>query len=141
MLGYADPDTPPHYLPPDVDDVILGQTLRLALKASKKVSVEEFQKIFHSGIVQRLAKDREVWAMEHYGYKTKRAMYKNMMGCSIEILEGKIEIQPNHHKGMGNFTGISNDGSEILHLPATCTYAELGAALREGFRRCTSSVK
>ena len=141
MLEYAEPDAPPHYLPPDVDDARLGHTLRLALGASKRASVEEFQKIFHSGVIQQLGKERTAWAMKQYGYKSKRAMYKNMDCCWISVFEGVIEIKPTHHKSMDSYSGISNDGPEILHIPETASDAELGAALREGFTRCTSSVK
>lgn len=140
MLDYAEPDAAPHYLPPDIDDATLGRTLRIALAASKRVSVEEFQKIFHSGVVQQLGKDREAWAMKQYGYKTKRAMYRKMNCCWISLVDGVIEVKPTHHKSADSYSGISNDGPEILHIPDSVADAELGAALREGFSRCTSAV-
>ena len=141
MLDYAEPDTPPHYLPPDVDDATLGKTLRIALAASKTVSMPEFQKIFHSGVVQKLSEERNAWAMQYYGYKTKRAMLRKMNCCSVKTYASVIEIKPWHHKTLDGYSGISNDGPEILHLPITVTDAELGGAIREGFKRCTSSVK
>lgn len=141
MLDYAEPDSPPHYLAPDVNNETLGHTLRLALKASKRVSVEEFQKIWTSRIVHKLGDERDAWAMKHYGYKTKRAMYKNMDRCSISVADGQIEIAPMHHKSLDGYSGISNDGPEILRIPETATDTELGAALREGFARCTSALK
>lgn len=142
MLDYAEPDAPPHYLPPDVDDAALGHTLRLALKASKRVSVDEFQKMFHSGVIQQRSKDREAWAMKHYGYKTKRAMYKNMDICSIEIANGQIMIQPTHMKAAdGSYTVKTDTGPFPLYVAETVSDAELGAALREGFKHCTSSVR
>lgn len=140
MLDYAEPSMAPYYLSPDTDDAPLGMTLRLALSSSKKVTAEEFQKIFHSGVVQRLAEERNKAAMQKYGYKTKRAFYKNMRCCWISVFDGKIEIKPTHHKSLDGYSGISNDGPEIQHLPTTCTDAELGAALREGFKRCTSAM-
>lgn len=140
MINYPEPSAPPYYLDPDVDDATLGATLRFALAASKRVSVEEFQKIFHSGVIQKLGEDREKAVMQKYGYKTKRTLYKNMRCCWISVADGKIEIKPTHQKSLDSYTGISKDGPEIQHLPITVSDAELGAALREGFKHCTSAA-
>jgi len=35
--------------------------------------------------------------LEHYGYKTKRALFKDMKKCSIESKMGQITIRPSHH--------------------------------------------
>jgi len=141
MLEYGEPDAPPHYLPPDADDVTLGRTMREALSGSKNVCVEEFQKIFHSGVVQQLQKEQDAWAMQRYGYKTKRAMYLRMDCCWINVADGQIEIKPTLHKGLDSYSGISNDGPEIQHVSVAISDAELGAALREGFKRCLGSPK
>lgn len=141
MLSYAEPSVLPHYLPPDVDDATLGRTLRIALAASKQVSVEEFQKIFQSGVVQQLGKDRAALAMKQYGYKTKRAMYRQMDCCWISVADGQIEIAPAHHKSLDGYTANKIDGPFPLYVAETVSDAELGAALREGFRHCTSSVR
>jgi len=141
MLDYAEPGASPHYLAPDVGDNTLGQTLRLALSASKHASMEEFQKIFHSSVIQQLGKEREAWAMKQYGYKTKRAMYKNMAICSIKMRDGQIDIQPTHMKAVDSYTVKNDTGPFPLYVSESATDAELGAALREGFKRCTSSVK
>lgn len=140
MLAYAEPSASPHYLPPDVDDATLGRTLRIALAASKRVSVEEFQKIFQSGVVQQLGKDRDAWAMKQYGYKTKRAMYRKMNCCWISVSDGQIEVAPAHHKTIDGYTANKTDGPFPLYVAETVSDAELGAALREGFMRCTSAI-
>lgn len=140
MLSYTEPNAPPHYLPPDVDDATLGQTLRLALKSSKQVSVEEFHGILNSGVIDRLEKDRQAWVMKEYGYKNKRAMYRNMENCSIDMVEGHIEIQPMHHKSLDGYSATTED-PQLVSVPITAAEVEIGAALREGFRWCTSSVK
>ncbi|MHA6845543.1 contact-dependent growth inhibition system immunity protein [Ralstonia syzygii] len=66
-----------------MDDDLLGRALREALAKSRQVSVEDSQKIFQSGVVEKLGKEREVLAMEKYGYKTRRAMLKKMDTCSV----------------------------------------------------------
>jgi hypothetical protein len=139
MLGYAEPEAPPHYLEPDVDDAVLGATLRVALAASKRVTAEEFQNIFASGVVQELGTERAKAVMKKHGYKTKRAMYKNMDNCSVDVVDEGIKIQPMHHKSLGVYSATA-DGPQPIEIDVSVTDAELGAALREGFKRCTSAV-
>jgi hypothetical protein len=141
MLAYPEPSAEPHYFSYDVDDLVLGRALRIALGNSRVTEMEEFQRIWKSGEIQKLESERSAWAMKEYGYKTRRAMYRFMNCCSIERKDGTIDIYPMHHKSLDTYRGISHDGPEILHLPEVASDAELGAALREGFRRCTSAIK
>lgn len=140
MVNYPEPSAKAHYLAPDVDDDKLGGVLRLALADSKRTSAAEFQKIFASGEIQKLADERTKYAMQRYGYKSKKAMFKEMMCCWVSVLEDQIKIQPTHHKSIDGYSGISQEGSEILSLSVNATDADLGAALRDGFKRCTSAV-
>ncbi len=139
-MNYVEPVSPPRYLLSDADNEAIGEALRLTIAGSRKVSAAEFVKFFNSGHIQQLTEERNKAAMQKYGYKTKRALYKNMLCCWISVFDGKIEIKPTHHKSLDGYSGISNDGPEIQYLPTTCTDAELGAALREGFTRCTSAI-
>jgi hypothetical protein len=139
MLGYAEPSASPFFLSTEIDDDTLGATLRMALSASKKVSVPEFQEMFKSGVIQKVAKEREVETMKRYGYKTKRAMYKNMNKCSVDVVDEQIKIQPTHRKSLDSYTATQS-GPEPLYLSTSSSDQELGAALREGFKRCTSAV-
>lgn len=137
LLAYAEPSAKPLYLPSDVSDEILGKSIRNALALSKQVGLEEFQEIWKSGIIHSLDNQRDAWAMEKYGYKTKRAMYKNMLCCWISCVDEKLQVKPTHRKTLDTYSGISIDGPEILRIPEYASDAEVGAALREGFIRCT----
>ncbi|PPV06422.1 contact-dependent growth inhibition system immunity protein [Xanthomonas axonopodis pv. vasculorum] len=139
MLSYADPDMQAKYLAPDVEDSELGAALRMTFEASKSVGIEDFHKIFHSGIVQERAKEREKWEMKNYGYKSKRAMKRNMAICNVSAGD-EIKIQPTHKNSLDGYTIKKDTGTFPLFVPSTATDAELGAALREGFKRCTSSI-
>jgi len=141
MIGYPEPSVSPCYLPPDIDDVDLGGALRAALASSKSVDAEEFQRIWNSGIIEKIERDREDFAKKNYGYKTKRAMYKNMDTCTISYFEDRIEIQPTHQKSLDGYTARKDTGPFPLDVPVTATDAELGAALREAFKRCTSAIR
>lgn len=138
LLNYADPDVPPFYLENDVNDETLGRTLRVAWGAGKKVSVDEFQQIYKSGAVQESGRERDAFAINKYGYKSQREMGKGMDCCWIRVLNGNVEIKPTHHNRVDGYTGISNDSSELINLPDSSSDQEIGIALREGFRRCTS---
>ena len=141
MLSYAEPDAQPQHLDPTVDDATLRKLVRDSLVVSRRVSVEEFQTIFHSGVVQKIEKERDAWAMKHYGYKTKRAMYRNMDTCSVAIVGDQIEIQPTNQESLDEYAVGKDEGPFPLYVPATASDAELGAALREGFKRCTSAIR
>ncbi|WP_433692108.1 contact-dependent growth inhibition system immunity protein [Herbaspirillum seropedicae] len=141
MVNYADPSAEVCYLPADADDEVLGRSLRLAFSGSKVVSAETFHEVFASGKIQEKSAERLNFAMQRYGYKSKRALLKNMMCCWISLSERVIQIKPTHHKSIDGYSGISVDGEEILHLPNSATDDEVGKALREGIRRCTSAIR
>lgn len=75
--------------------------------------------------------------MRRYGYKTKRALFKSMMNCGIEQLNNMITITPMRHIKLEMWEGLSADGIENVVIPSTSTPAEIGAALRLAFSRCT----
>ena len=140
MLDFADPDVSPQILMPTATAAELGSALRLALSKSRHVTVPEFREILKSGIVQKNAKERQALIMQQYGYKNRKAMMRKMACCWITADSAKIEIKPTHHKNIDGYSGISNDGPEILYIDTNSTDEELGAALKEGFSRCTSAV-
>lgn len=141
MMSYAEPGVPVLYLAPNVTDEELGAALRSSLANSRRVTLEEFQEIFHSRIVQDLEKERTASAISRYGYKTKRAMYKNMDTCTISLFDDQIEIQPTHQKSLDVYTVRKNGGPFALSVAAAATDAEIGALLREAFTRCTSAIR
>jgi hypothetical protein len=140
MLAYPEPSAPVKYLLPSVGDIELGAELRSSLRGSFRVSVPEFQKIFASGVIQRLAEERAQEAMKRFDFKSKREMYRKMDNCSVTVFADRIEIQPMHHKSLDGYSAVTS-GPALTTLSLSASDAELGAALREAFKRCTSSVK
>jgi len=141
MIAYGEPDAAPYYLPPDIEDTALGEKLRAALNASKKVSTDEFHKIINSGVLNQRQREQEDFLMQSYGYKTRRALYKNMANCSIELSDGQIKITPMHHKSIDGYSSRKDTGPFSLYVSELEPDNKFGAALREGFKRCTSSYK
>lgn len=139
MIAVGDFQVEPKFLASDADNPQLGGALRQCLLSSRKIEMDEFQKLFQSGAFNVLDEKRENEAMVKYGYKSKKSMYRKMNRCSVELVDGKIKIQPMHHKSLDSYTA-TKDGPEPLVLDASIGDAELGAALREGFNRCTSAI-
>lgn len=73
--------------------------------------------------------------MARYGYKTQRALFKDMKNCSVERCNGALTIRPSHHAKLEGWEGST--AIENVILPADSTPAEIGAALRLAFSRCT----
>ena len=71
--------------------------------------------------------------MEKYGYKTKRSMFKNMKSVSIQRKENQIIFGPSHHEKLEVWGRTKGD----IIIPANSSPAEVGAALRLAFSRCT----
>lgn len=71
---------------------------------------------------------------EQLGYKTKRALFKNMMSCSIWLNNGRIEISPSRHVKLDAWDGMKDVEDVIVSLDNTP--AEIGAGLRLALSRC-----
>lgn len=75
--------------------------------------------------------------MTRYGYKTKRALFKDLQNCGIESKNGLIKITPMRREGAEGWEGLGKGMEGVVEIPATSTPAEIGAALRLAFNRCT----
>ncbi|HEN3577714.1 TPA: contact-dependent growth inhibition system immunity protein [Yersinia enterocolitica] len=132
----SDPLFPPHLLPPDTDDQTIGEAVLVALSNSRTLSLEESADFFD------LEKGKERYAawiamlMERYGYKTKRALFKDMKNCSIHCLNDVITISPTRHEKLEAWGGTGRGGSDKVILPVNSPPSEIGAALRLALSRC-----
>lgn len=142
MIGFSDPDAPSQFCGLDISDEELGRYIRRALNASRMLNMEEWQEIWRQKEKLKQKSDEKNKAlMRQYGYKNKRDLARDMNSCWITLQDGKIKIQPTHHKSLEHYTGISKDGPEIQYVPEDISDAALGVAVKEGLRRCISSVK
>lgn len=144
MLGFPEPNMPFQVFGLDVTDEEIGRRIRDALAASRMVSMDEFQEIWRNKdqmITKRSAEFNDL-LMKQYGYKNRRELYRNMDICGVTLREGKIEVQPTHQKALdGSYTVKKDTGPFAQYISETASDAELGAAIREGFSRCTSAVR
>lgn len=129
--------SPPQLLPPDADDKSIGETALIALSNSRTLSLEEYGDFFN------LEKGQEKYAawiamlMEKYGYKTKRALFKDMKNCSIHRINGVITILPTRHEKLEAWSGKGLKESDDVVITANSSPTEIGAALRLALSRCT----
>lgn len=134
-------------LSPDTSDEVLGLAVLDALAHSRFVlgaprtdvwvhpEVEFDMDLYdHRRVAERYA----AWTkalMERYGYKTKRALFKDMKNCHIHREGDVITMHPSHHEKLEHWGG--GDGIEKLVIPADSTPEKIGASLRLAFSRCT----
>jgi hypothetical protein len=138
-----------HLLPPDAPDQALGEALLDALSKSRFVLPEPRKDVwihpeatFDMSLYdydlnnQRYAE----WIsnlMRLYGYKTKRALFKDMKNCGVESKSDEITIRPRHHEKLEAWSGKGISDSDNVVIPSNSSPAEVGAALRLAFSRCT----
>ena len=131
-----DPEGVQTILPLDVSDEELGQATLLALSKSRILDVSEIGTFFN---IDNVMKRYDAWVadlMAKYNYKTKRALFKNMMQCTVEIRDGRLTISPSCHEKLEAWggKGISDDDKVVLSVNSTTE--EIGAGVRLAFSRC-----
>ncbi len=121
-------------LSPDCINEELGVAVQQALDASRIVRQAENPE-FYISIEERYKKWMSAM-MQRFKYKTKSAMFRKMLSCSIIRHKESITIEPSNHKRSDywNAEGITEDDHVIL--PDTSTPEEIGAGLRLAFSRC-----
>jgi hypothetical protein len=154
LSGYGgsstlDPKGKQHLLAPDVNDETLGLAVRDALAHSRFVLPEPRTDVWQHPDVEfdlelndykKVAERYAEWIknlMEHYSYKTKRALFKDMESCTIVSRSGVLTIQASRHQKLEQWGREKADLIEDVAIPDTSTPAEIGAALRLAFTRCT----
>lgn len=147
-LTQADYKGKEHLLPPDASDADLGVALRDALAHSRFVlgsprkdvwvhpDVEYDMELCDRDKSAQRYKDWIARLMTTYGYKTKRALFKDMKNCSVALREGVIRISPSFHEKLELWSGEGITKEDDVHILETCSNGELGAAIRLGLSRC-----
>jgi hypothetical protein len=145
----ADPLGAQHLVRPDASDQELGVALLDALARSRFVLPEPRKDVWihpeatfdmslydydlnnqrYSDWIDRL--------MGAYGYKTKRALFKDMKSCSVENKLGEIVIRPSCHEKLEAWSGKGIVESDYVVIPANSPASDVGGALRLAFSRCT----
>ena len=125
---------PPHILPLDTDNGTLGTTVLQALANSRTLDNEAERIDF---LKQESFKPRyEDWVANlcgNLGYKTRRALFKNMMSVDIWLHNGRLKISPSRHVKLEAWDAI--DADDVI-LSLDNSPEEIGAGLRLVLSRC-----
>jgi hypothetical protein len=135
-LKFSDPEAPEFLFDITVSNEDLGKAVLESLKNSRFLELEkayELEEICQENYPKWIA-----GLMERYGYKTKRALFKDMNSCDIVLRDQTIVIEPCHHETLEGWGSGKITAKDYVHVPFDAPPAEIGAALRLGFSRCTS---
>ncbi|WP_145571439.1 contact-dependent growth inhibition system immunity protein [Yersinia bercovieri] len=135
LMG-SDPLFPPYLLPPDADDKSIGEAVLIALSNSRTLSLEEYGDFFNLEKSQEKYVGWIAMLMERYGYKTKRALFKDMKNCSIHCINDVITISPTRHEKLEAWSGKGIKESDDVVISVNSSPTEVGAALRLALSRC-----
>ena len=130
-----DPDGENLLLSKNASNEELGQAALLALSKSRKIAQSEIATFFDRDNVNQRYNNWVANLMDKYGYKTKRALFKKMMQCSIEIRDGVLTISPSIHEKLEGWGGGLPKSDDVV-LPINSSPEEIGAGLRLAFSRC-----
>jgi hypothetical protein len=135
MLMFDDPDGKHIELAPSVDDKELGKALLDALGVSRCLTIHESNKLREKA--RDDGKKRMDSLRKKYGYKTYSALVKSMKNCDISWKGSMITVEPSHHEKNGGWSGEGISEGDYVEVAANSSPADIGAALRLAFSRCT----
>ena len=134
----GDPAGPHYDLLPESTDDALGAAVLNCLAHSRFLNTPELRaELFHPDAVSRSYAAWLERLIQFGGFKTKRALLKDMKCCEIEQDEGAITIEPTHHEKLEGWSGEGITEADHVVISAQASPSAIGAALREAFRRCT----
>ncbi|HEY6169442.1 MAG TPA: contact-dependent growth inhibition system immunity protein [Verrucomicrobiae bacterium] len=140
LSGYRrmrrDPQGKSHLLPPDASDEAIGSAVLDALAHTRLIKLEEAAEFFDYELCKQQGAQWVDAMVQRYGYKSRRALFKDMQCCGIESTEGLITISPMRHETLERFGREKGDGIVEVKVSADSTPQQIGAALRLGFSRC-----
>ncbi|WP_301818793.1 contact-dependent growth inhibition system immunity protein [Neisseria maigaei] len=126
---------PPHILPLDTDNETLGTTVLQALANSRTFVYDspEDQDFFDTEKFRQRYEDWVANLCGNLGYKTRRALFKNMMSVDIWLHNGCLKISPSRHVKPEAWDAIDTD-NVILSLDNSPE--EIGTGLKLALSRC-----
>ena len=119
----------------DTDNETLGTTVLQALANSRTFVYDspEDQDFFDTEKIRQRYEDWVANLCGNLGYKTRRALFKNMMSVDIWLHNGCLKISPSRHVKLEAWDAIDAD-NVILSLDNSPE--EIGAGLKLALSRC-----
>ena len=125
----------PHILPLDTDNETLGTTVLHALANSRTFVYDspEDQDFFDTEKFRQRYEDWVAKLCGNLGYKTRRALFKNMMSVDIWLHNSRLKISPSRHVKLEAWDAI--DADDVI-LSLDNSPEEIGAGLKLALSRC-----
>lgn len=135
--GSLDPKGGHYVIPVEASGECLATTLLDALSCSRVGTYEDYPDFYDIDREQR-RKDYVAWiesSMQRCGYKTKRALFKNMKSCHVERHKGStMNILPSVHDSLEGWAPLPGDQTVVIPWDSSPT--DIGAAVRLALSRC-----
>lgn len=140
-LNIANIEREGEFISPEVSMGKLGGFIKSQLAESREISVDEFVKLFNNReSVELFYKIKERKIMDVYCYKDRRFIYKDTLFLSVLINNESLYVTPLHQDGLGTFGTVKDNSGKAVQFeyPTDLSDEELGKAVMEGFKYCTS---
>lgn len=124
------------YLPPDADAETLAQSVLMALDHSRTIDIEEIPAFFDRDAGTLLYESWVADLIQRFAYKTRRALFRELMSCSVTRTQGFIKIHPTRRKRSETWSALENYDESAVVLDESCSAVELGEGLRLAMQRC-----
>ncbi|UNH41764.1 contact-dependent growth inhibition system immunity protein [Moellerella wisconsensis] len=129
----------PIYFTKQVADAEFGHAIRHALSLSRLVDPKD-PDFFHR---DKVAVRYKLWiaeAMDMWGYKNRKALFKKMHFCSIKSLNNEIKVTPCSHEKLEAWGGQGMKEEDNIILPSSVSDEMFGSAVKKAFLRCRNYV-
>lgn len=121
---------------PAAPDDELGSAILEALACSRFVLPEQAPELFDYRLVMQRYAEWVAKLQSTFGFKTKRALFKNMNHCSIESEDDALRIIPTAHEKIESWSSSGITANDHVVIRRRSSPDELGAGLRLALRRC-----
>jgi hypothetical protein len=128
------------FLPPDFNAVTLGESVLKALSKSRIIDPKDFGVFFDRDRLQNQYNEWINYCKKTYGYKTKKAMFRDIKNLDIELYNRKIIMRPWHQEKPEIFGPTKNKELDNVIISTDSTPEEIGRAVHLALSRCTSEV-
>ena len=128
-------------LPHPFDNLTLGLAVKTCLENSKELTVPEWDekygtddKAFYESMAKKID-ERDAETIQEYGFKDEKALYKNMMLCSILVYDdSEIDIMWNVHTKLDTWEADGDDREYKIQYNSPDEI--LGATVRYALAKC-----
>ena len=138
-IRWVDQEDPQSFLPPDVGDNSLGESIISLLKSSREVSVEKMRSLISNS---ELAENR--WAdatVKRFNYKSRKALFADICVIEVQETEAGIRIDPFNHPSTSRWTGDGIEKKDCLTVALDSDAVTLGQSIKAVLSNLGSRAK